>query len=337
MRCSATTLRLLHRIRYAGARSAPASQAFWEALGFVAMDEELQPFPRTALTSDHLNLALYRTRAFRQPVLTFEDARHARAHWRGCASAASRCRTKCRTASTTRRNAMLDGAGRNATAAAAVRGLNACDTDSRRSRMDRSLACCRARGALLALPRRRPMKACGRSTTSRRPRCQAEVRRRHRQAAGWIACSARSRGMKAAAPARSSRRDGLVLTNHHCAMECLAELSSRDRELRRGRLQRRDTRAPSGSARRKSCRCWSTPRTSPRRSTRRPRGSPTRKANEARKQALSRLEERVHARARRRIAQRSARLRIGDAVSGRPVLPLQVPPLRRRAPGVRAA
>ena len=31
------------------------------------------PFPRTTLTSDRLNLALYRTRAFRQPLLTFED------------------------------------------------------------------------------------------------------------------------------------------------------------------------------------------------------------------------------------------------------------------------
>lgn len=47
---------------------------FWESLGFVAMDEQSQPFPRTVLTSDHLNLAMYRSRAFRQPVLTFEDA-----------------------------------------------------------------------------------------------------------------------------------------------------------------------------------------------------------------------------------------------------------------------
>lgn len=46
---------------------------FWEALGFVAWDEQPEPFARTAITSDHLNLALYRSRAFRQPVLTFED------------------------------------------------------------------------------------------------------------------------------------------------------------------------------------------------------------------------------------------------------------------------
>ena len=40
----------------------------------MALDEEAQPFPRTALVSDGLDLALYRTRALRQPVLTFEDS-----------------------------------------------------------------------------------------------------------------------------------------------------------------------------------------------------------------------------------------------------------------------
>lgn len=54
-------------------RDAAASRAFWEPLGFVAMDEESLPFSRTPVTSDHLNLGLYRTRALRQPVLTFED------------------------------------------------------------------------------------------------------------------------------------------------------------------------------------------------------------------------------------------------------------------------
>ena len=48
-------------------------RGFWEALGFVAWDEQSEPFARTAITSDHLNLSLYRSRAFRQPVLTFED------------------------------------------------------------------------------------------------------------------------------------------------------------------------------------------------------------------------------------------------------------------------
>jgi predicted lactoylglutathione lyase len=50
------------------------SRAFWEPLGFVAWEEETQPFARMPVTSDHLNLGLYRTRAFRQPLLTFEDA-----------------------------------------------------------------------------------------------------------------------------------------------------------------------------------------------------------------------------------------------------------------------
>jgi hypothetical protein len=54
-------------------REQGAMRVFWEALGFVAWDEQPEPFARTAITSDHLNLALYRSRAFRQPVLTFED------------------------------------------------------------------------------------------------------------------------------------------------------------------------------------------------------------------------------------------------------------------------
>lgn len=55
-------------------RDAAASRVFWEPLGFVAMDEESTPFPRSPVTSDNLNLGLYRTRALRQPVLTFEDS-----------------------------------------------------------------------------------------------------------------------------------------------------------------------------------------------------------------------------------------------------------------------
>jgi catechol 2,3-dioxygenase-like lactoylglutathione lyase family enzyme len=54
-------------------RDTAAARAFWEPLGFVAMEEESVPFPRTPVTSDFLNLGLYRTRALRQPVLSFED------------------------------------------------------------------------------------------------------------------------------------------------------------------------------------------------------------------------------------------------------------------------
>lgn len=55
-------------------REMEASRRFWEGLGFVAMEEERLPFARVTLTSDHLNLGLYRSRAFRQPLLTFEDS-----------------------------------------------------------------------------------------------------------------------------------------------------------------------------------------------------------------------------------------------------------------------
>lgn len=54
-------------------RDPAGSRDFWEPLGFVALEEELLPFARTSLTSNLLNLGLYRTRALRQPVLTFED------------------------------------------------------------------------------------------------------------------------------------------------------------------------------------------------------------------------------------------------------------------------
>jgi catechol 2,3-dioxygenase-like lactoylglutathione lyase family enzyme len=54
-------------------RELQLAREFWERVGFVAMEEESLPFPRTTITSDLLNLSLYRSRAFRQPVLTFED------------------------------------------------------------------------------------------------------------------------------------------------------------------------------------------------------------------------------------------------------------------------
>jgi catechol 2,3-dioxygenase-like lactoylglutathione lyase family enzyme len=47
---------------------------YWESMGFVAMEPDNEPFARMSLTSDRLNLGLYRARAFRQPVLAFEDA-----------------------------------------------------------------------------------------------------------------------------------------------------------------------------------------------------------------------------------------------------------------------
>jgi len=45
---------------------------FWEALGFVSLDAGDSPFPRLTLTSDHLNIGLYRTRSIKGPSLVFE-------------------------------------------------------------------------------------------------------------------------------------------------------------------------------------------------------------------------------------------------------------------------
>jgi hypothetical protein len=56
------------------ARDLRAACEFWEPLGFVALEPQALPLSRTILTSDLLNIGLYRSRALRQPVLTFEDA-----------------------------------------------------------------------------------------------------------------------------------------------------------------------------------------------------------------------------------------------------------------------
>jgi hypothetical protein len=47
--------------------------SFWERFGLIAMEKEEALFDRVALTSDHLNLGLHRSRALRHPVLVFED------------------------------------------------------------------------------------------------------------------------------------------------------------------------------------------------------------------------------------------------------------------------
>jgi hypothetical protein len=44
----------------------------WERLGFVAAAESDEPWPHLALTSDTLDLGLYRTRAIEPPTLIFE-------------------------------------------------------------------------------------------------------------------------------------------------------------------------------------------------------------------------------------------------------------------------
>lgn len=50
-----------------------AQERFWEPLGFVALEEADQPYPRVALTSDDLNLAFHRARTLDRPMLVFED------------------------------------------------------------------------------------------------------------------------------------------------------------------------------------------------------------------------------------------------------------------------
>jgi catechol 2,3-dioxygenase-like lactoylglutathione lyase family enzyme len=46
------------------------AQAFWEPLGFVAMESE-EPYPHLALTSDHLDLAFHRPGTCDRPLIVF--------------------------------------------------------------------------------------------------------------------------------------------------------------------------------------------------------------------------------------------------------------------------
>jgi hypothetical protein len=49
-------------------------RAFWEPLGFVALDENENPYVRMAMTSDHIDLAVHRPRTLDAPMLVFAAA-----------------------------------------------------------------------------------------------------------------------------------------------------------------------------------------------------------------------------------------------------------------------
>ncbi len=50
-----------------------SAQAFWEPLGFVAIEESDALYPRLPLTSDHLNIAFHRPRTLDRPMLVFSE------------------------------------------------------------------------------------------------------------------------------------------------------------------------------------------------------------------------------------------------------------------------
>jgi catechol 2,3-dioxygenase-like lactoylglutathione lyase family enzyme len=50
-----------------------AAKAFWEPLGFVAIEETELPYPHVAFTSDHLDIAFHSPRILERPVLVFRD------------------------------------------------------------------------------------------------------------------------------------------------------------------------------------------------------------------------------------------------------------------------
>lgn len=55
------------------ARSFSEAQAFWEPLGFVAVEHAHDPYEHLSLTSDHLDIAFHHPRTFSQPLLVFCD------------------------------------------------------------------------------------------------------------------------------------------------------------------------------------------------------------------------------------------------------------------------
>lgn len=46
---------------------------FWEALGFLAEEEQAQPYPHLSVGCDSIRLALHRPRFFAEPLLVFAD------------------------------------------------------------------------------------------------------------------------------------------------------------------------------------------------------------------------------------------------------------------------
>lgn len=55
-------------------RDLAAAQAFWERLGFVAAEQAGEPCPRVGLTSDSLDVGLWRTAQLGEPALVFLEA-----------------------------------------------------------------------------------------------------------------------------------------------------------------------------------------------------------------------------------------------------------------------
>jgi len=55
------------------ARDFAAARTFWEPLGFVAAEQTESPFPRLALTSDHIDIAFHHPETFAAPLLVFRD------------------------------------------------------------------------------------------------------------------------------------------------------------------------------------------------------------------------------------------------------------------------
>ncbi len=85
--------------------------------------------------------------------------------------------------------------------------------------------------------------------------------------------------------------EGLILTNHHCVESCLAELSSKDNSLIDQRLPDPEPKPTSVAAPRSLPTFWSTWRTSPPPSPNPSAASTTKSANDARKKALTQLEQ----------------------------------------------
>ena len=174
-------------------------------------------------------------------------------------------------------------------------------------------------------------KACGRSTTFP----QAVVKQKYGVDIdnAWLGRVQRSIArLEGGCTGSFASPDGLVLTNHHCAAACISELSSAsDNVIENGfnsGSRAGERQCPGGLV---SVLVGTEDITAKVNTA--IAGMPDAKANTVRKQTLSRLESECTCALARPTG--CVRVRIGDAVPGRAVLPLHVQALRRRAPRVR--
>ena len=215
-----------------------AAAIFWEPLGFVALDEEAQPFARTATHQRPAQSGAVSHAGAAPAGADVRRSGHARA-----TDALARTRLQA-----VRRNAgqlwtsdqrHSESAGRNPAAAADspsvyVRSIATSDLPTAARTRTMTLRCFAGQpmhrfclqhcsSALAAAVADEGMWTFDNFPQGGR---QAEVRRRHRRRLARQRMQRSITRHESGCTGSFISPDGLVLTNHHCVMECLSEISS---------------------------------------------------------------------------------------------------------------